>query len=904
LSFGARYAMWPVRDLHWSVPMRLAALTTVLLFGCAHTQLAPQVNVGAEPCGPSNEAPVRHQVPASFSLSHDPQLQLVHSQSAAFFSYPGEGITAVEMDTGKERWRQRRDGSVLAATEDLVATWETEPGAREGRVVWLDARDGHLVKTSQVRLSDFGARTAVAVGWIAGGELVLEWAAHDWPEDHRWDRRACGSARLELAGETLERGGPFPLEGPSASFAPPGYLPLSFDTSSDPPGTPYVHTTWLPAAGLEARPDVGVSVLVWRLLPAPVAGARPARELRRYDAHGRLLWKADAGTAQASGPEARAIEYTHVVAGAAHSCALRADGRVFCWGSNRLGQVGQSVPTVLRRDDPWPPTQVPFLEGVVSLAASANTTCAVTLAGEVHCWGGEPYSVHWKVGGAFADAVQVALSPSFGCLRRRTGTVACWPILEEGVWNIPIDGAIGLAMNDHLGCALTSSGTVTCWEPSERRRLDWAQKVTLRPLVSMSPEPAVGLSASADRTCAVVASGRVTCWTFNWGEGDQRWFVAPKVEVLEVGAHGVAVGRAEACALSGQGAHCWAWTGAAAAEVRAATSVGLGDAHGCAVVAGKVWCWGANGSRQVGVDSSSRLPAKVQGLGEVSSVDFAKDRGCALRRDGEVWCWKPEQGEAATKVEGVRDAVRLALGAAQACVVRRGGQVACWGKTTRLTHKSEEQVPYGDGAHPVPIPGAVGAVEVVVSETQACAQMPRGPARCWSADSAATSVPGTTGLTRLALVGETLAGVRPDGTDTAPAQLSDDRLDATDALDPALVCHLSRTGEAQCYQPLDGRTPPRPLGPALQVAPGETTCLVRPGGLVECLGANESGQLGDGTRRRRDLPGPVPGVPSVSAVATSRWQTCAVATTGQLWCWGGNPARDVEPRPVLVEELP
>ncbi|MBK6533677.1 MAG: hypothetical protein IPF99_30050 [Deltaproteobacteria bacterium] len=65
------------------------------------------------------------------------------------------------------------------------------------------------------------------------------------------------------------------------------------------------------------------------------------------------------GTAGAAPPTARTPvtprglwRVTGVYAGGGHTCATQIDGAVFCWGSNRMGQVGDG--TAESRDVPTP----------------------------------------------------------------------------------------------------------------------------------------------------------------------------------------------------------------------------------------------------------------------------------------------------------------------------------------------------------------------------------------------------------------------------------------------------------------------------------------------------------------------------------------------------------------------
>jgi hypothetical protein len=81
-----------------------------------------------------------------------------------------------------------------------------------------------------------------------------------------------------------------------------------------------------------------------------------------------------------------------------------------------------------------------------------------------------------------------------------------------------------------------------------------------------------------------------------------------------------------------------------------------------------------------------------------------------------------------------------------------------------------------------------------------------------------------------------------------------------------------------------------PLGGATAVSTGDLhACAVVNGG-VKCWGANEAGQLGDGTETHRAIAVDVTGLPAgsnVTAIAAGFAHTCAVVDSG-VKCWGRN----------------
>jgi len=77
-----------------------------------------------------------------------------------------------------------------------------------------------------------------------------------------------------------------------------------------------------------------------------------------------------------------------------------------------------------------------------------------------------------------------------------------------------------------------------------------------------------------------------------------------------------------------------------------------------------------------------------------------------------------------------------------------------------------------------------------------------------------------------------------------------------------------------------------------QMAGGhEHSLTVAADGSLWAWGANERGQLGDGTTTDRLEPTPV--LTGVAVVAASGWHSLALKTDGSLWAWGRNLHRQL-----------
>jgi len=102
-----------------------------------------------------------------------------------------------------------------------------------------------------------------------------------------------------------------------------------------------------------------------------------------------------------------------------------------------------------------------------------------------------------------------------------------------------------------------------------------------------------------------------------------------------------------------------------------------------------------------------------------------------------------------------------------------------------------------------------------------------------------------------------------------------------------------------------------PTGTATLAAGNNHTCAIMVTGETKCWGANESGQLGDGSLINRPEPIDVPGLlGDVIAISAGFTHTCALTSHGQVLCWGdnsngqlGNWKHDIHTLPKIVTGL-
>jgi hypothetical protein len=184
--------------------------------------------------------------------------------------------------------------------------------------------------------------------------------------------------------------------------------------------------------------------------------------------------------------------FTAVTADDFHTCALRDDGVVQCWG---LNDVGQAPPT-------WTGTSGPF----TAVAAGGSRTCGLTTVGIIECIGQTPYTLTASTG-HFIKLVKGSVAT---CGIRTDLEVQCHGPVPSG-FIFPtgtfIDYAADLASPSVIGtytCGVRPDGTVACFGDDLDGRAPATQTATSGSFTRVG--------TGWYHACALTNGGRIECW--------------------------------------------------------------------------------------------------------------------------------------------------------------------------------------------------------------------------------------------------------------------------------------------------------------------------------------------------------------------------------------------------------
>jgi alpha-tubulin suppressor-like RCC1 family protein len=199
-------------------------------------------------------------------------------------------------------------------------------------------------------------------------------------------------------------------------------------------------------------------------------------------------------------PVAGGGQWKAVSAAQGHTCALRTDGTLWCWGRNSPPELGQPMgaPQQLHL-----PTQVGTDGDWAEVHATQNSSCALKASGALWCWG------------AAYDAPigdRVVYTPE------RVGTDTDWR---------------SLSLETFALCGLKTSGAQWCWGRNDEGQLGDGDVVSVYSPVQLGGGPWSAVAMGRFHHCAIAAAGALYCTGANdtgqlgLGDTDRRNVLTP-----------------------------------------------------------------------------------------------------------------------------------------------------------------------------------------------------------------------------------------------------------------------------------------------------------------------------------------------------------------------------------------
>ena len=310
-----------------------------------------------------------------------------------------------------------------------------------------------------------------------------------------------------------------------------------------------------------------------------------------------------------------------VSAGESHTCAIREDGSLSCWGYDFFGQT--RVPDLdLERYD--------FLQ----VSPGGYHTCAV---------------------------VRCTPPPGQLCL---AANGLCWGNDDDGQATVPLLFFDHISAGRFHSCGLSTANQIACWGLNDSGQ-------------SSSPflinREYVGVAAGGYHSCAILgcpagqicaATTNVSCWGSNgWGQTTVTGLPIDFVELSLGGYH--------SCGLREGGAvECWGRNDDGQASAPAGTlfrQIAAGDYHTCGLrTDGTIECWGRSDFKQ------SASPA-----GQFERIAAGGSHTCAVKGDGTVFCWGNDIRNQTVPTAGLCGLFRADFEIGGDCRWSNGG-TPCW----------------------------------------------------------------------------------------------------------------------------------------------------------------------------------------------------------------------------------
>lgn len=338
-------------------------------------------------------------------------------------------------------------------------------------------------------------------------------------------------------------------------------------------------------------------------------------------------------------PAVTNLSFVQISGGSYHSCGRTSGGKVYCWGYNSFGQLGNATLNNKKR-----PTPVSSTLQFRWVSAGPHHTCAVTTDAKAYCWGANSKG---QLGdGTTTDRWSPAL----------VGGGLFWKQIEVG----------GYSAYSGFTCGLTTSDRIYCWGDNYYGQLGNGSAGYYASTSWPTQTTNVGvtyrqLTTGGAHSCAVSTANMAYCWGYaDYGQtGNGGTFYQPTAVSGGLAFRQVTAGLYHTCGTTtGSKAYCWGYgyDGAlgngtttnrfaprAVSGTRSYSRVFASAAHTCGQTTGRrAYCWGANYTGQLGDGTTTKrlAPVAVRTGALFSQLGSRGDHTCAVQADtGVGYCW-------------------------------------------------------------------------------------------------------------------------------------------------------------------------------------------------------------------------------------------------------------------------
>ena len=227
------------------------------------------------------------------------------------------------------------------------------------------------------------------------------------------------------------------------------------------------------------------------------------------------------------GPVVDISGIVQVASGYWHGLALDETGKVWSWGLDSSGQLGQS-----RFLSSAVPAVVVGLNGVVQVSAGYSHSLALDQDGTVWAWGSNGYAElgdgSYRDSGtpvrltSISDVQAIAAGPYYSIALKRDGTVWGWgstfpsPSDNPSVPSFALNNALAIAAADGHNLALDREGSVWAWGGNRQGQLgDGTTIDRLKPIKVQGLSGVIAIAATSTNSYALKSDGTVVGWGEN-----------------------------------------------------------------------------------------------------------------------------------------------------------------------------------------------------------------------------------------------------------------------------------------------------------------------------------------------------------------------------------------------------